>query len=341
MFQPVFNSQRNAILHPAGGTFNPLALLPSFWLEADSNANTLSQTGFAGSGTVTQVGTAITGVGTSFLTQVFVGDALSGTLISGNVTVVTDDTHCTVNASNSGAGAAYTITPRAGVNDAVTTILDAGTNAYAVTQATIKNAPRKYPSVVNGNPALRFRGAQYAPFPAGALGLFNNVASATIVLVASPATVAAGNLNIYTVSSGNSAGNVRVSLSANQSAGKFRLGARRLDADTAAVTNGALSLLVGTFYIFVAQYTWSAATLKGYINGGTADISNASFQTTGNTDTTNSLNMNIGSLQVSSQPWNGDVSVLGAFVPALSLANINLLGAYLGTKYGLTWTTAV
>jgi hypothetical protein len=77
---------------------------------------------FTGTGTVsTAVGTAvITGVGTSFTTQVAVGDKIVvNGVASGLVTVVTDDTHVTV-ASNFGvlnAGLAYTIVPAAALAD--------------------------------------------------------------------------------------------------------------------------------------------------------------------------------------------------------------------------------
>lgn len=125
----------------------------NLWLKADAGL-TLNTTGYAGSGTVTQVGTAITGVGTAFTTEVVVGDALSGTNISGNVTVITDNTHITVDASNSGAGAAYTITPQAGVSDRISTWADQSTGTNSVTQGTAVRRPAKIPALKNSLPAV-------------------------------------------------------------------------------------------------------------------------------------------------------------------------------------------
>lgn len=141
------------------GVFDPLALPGlKLWLKADVGL-TLSTTGYAGTGTVTQTGTALVGVGTAFLSEVVVGDAISGTLISGNVTVITDNTNLTLDASNIGAGAAYTITPVVGVSDRVSTWADQSDGGYNLTQAGASLRPIIKTSVQNGLPAVRFDGA--------------------------------------------------------------------------------------------------------------------------------------------------------------------------------------
>jgi hypothetical protein len=120
----------------------------------------------------------------------------------------------------------------------------------------------------------------------------------------------------------------------------MRLQGRRLDADANQTFDGSASLSTSTFYIFAVQVTWSAATLKGYINGGTADISTTSFQTSGSTSATNSNAINLGASATGTAFWSGDIGDQLVYVPALSLSDLNLLGSYLGTTYNLTWTTA-
>lgn len=136
--------------------FSPLSLPNlALWLDATVGL-TLSTTPYAGTGTVTQVGTALTGVGTAFTGEVKVGDALSGTLISGNVVSIASPTALTLDASNSGAGAAFTITPVAGVSDRVTTWADQSGNGRNASQATAALKPSKTPAAQNGLPALLF-----------------------------------------------------------------------------------------------------------------------------------------------------------------------------------------
>jgi len=70
---------------------------------------TITPPGTAGTGTVIQVGTALTGIGTHFTTEAAIGRTIAGAGVSGNVVSITDNTHLTLN-TNYG-GASYTITP--------------------------------------------------------------------------------------------------------------------------------------------------------------------------------------------------------------------------------------
>lgn len=144
----------STLASPSSGAFDPLTLSPVLWLAADNASNTLSTTGYAGSGTVTQVGTAITGVSASFLGEVKVGDVLSGTLISGAVVSIADATHLTVDVSNSGAGASYTITPVAGISDRLSTWKDKSGNGKDFTNGTAKLRPAKIPNIQGVFPAI-------------------------------------------------------------------------------------------------------------------------------------------------------------------------------------------
>ncbi len=224
--------------------------------------------------------------------------------------------------------------------DAISTNTDNSGNGWDAT-ATTTARPTFKTAIVNGLAIARYNGtANVMTVAAGALGITNNVGSATIVGVLSTTTVSAGALSAMTLSS-NSSVQSRLAMQINGSAAKARMAGRRLDADGAQNFDGSASLSTNTFYIFAAQVTWSAATLKGYLNGGAADISTTSFQTSGSTSASDSNNIRLGANAAGSGTfWNGDMGDQLVYVPALSLSNLNLLGSYLGTTYGLTWTTA-
>lgn len=170
------------------GSFSPLSL-PSLqlWLKADVGL-TLSTAPYAGTGTVTQVGTAITGIGTAFQSEVVIGDTLTGTLISGTVTAIADNTHLTVDASNSGAGAAFTVNPTAGVTDRVTTWADQSGVGNNVTQATASKKAVQKLAAKNSLPAVRGNGFS-TRLSAGSLIDFG--ANNTIFVVIRPSNISA------------------------------------------------------------------------------------------------------------------------------------------------------
>ncbi len=222
---------------------------------------------------------------------------------------------------------------------AISTNTDNSGNGWNAT-ATTTARPTFKTNIVNGLAIARYDGtANVMGVNSGAFGITNNVASCTIVCVASSTTVSAGARNLMQIGSGG--GSVRIGPLINATAGKLRVQGRRLDANGNQTFDGTLSLSASTFYIFAVQTTWSAATIKAYINGGTADISTTSFQTSGNSDSTNSTFINLGANVTPAQFWSGDMGDQLVYVPALSLSDLNLLGAYLGTTYNLTWTTAV
>ncbi len=152
--------------------FTPLSLTGlQFWVKADDTTSTLNQTAYAGSGTVSQSGTAITGVGTSFDLEVAVGDLLTATGISGNVVTITDGTHIVLSNSAAAAGGAYTITPVAGVSDRITTLADQSGNGHDCTQGTQARRWVKLYNIKNSKPVM------YVHAAAGAYSISGGLAS--------------------------------------------------------------------------------------------------------------------------------------------------------------------
>lgn len=135
--------------------FSLLDYAPHLWIDAQLSPRTLANTGFTGTGTVTQVGTALTGVGTAFTGEVKVGDALSGTGISGTVVSIASATALTLDASDTGAGVAFTITPTPGVSDRLSQVNDLSGYGRHLVQATRAKQSQLVYAGQNGLPTIR------------------------------------------------------------------------------------------------------------------------------------------------------------------------------------------
>lgn len=223
-------------------------------------------------------------------------------------------------------------------NDPISTNTDYSGNGWDATAAGAAR-PTFKTNIVNGLAIARYDGsANGMDVAAGALGIINNVGSCTIVSVVSTTTVSAGRR--IAIALANNSNTARTSSEINTVAAKIGIRGKRLDTDGSTQLDGATSISTSTFYILAIQTTWSAQTAAGYINGGTADASGTFGAAAGNTSATNSTNIRLGFGASGANFWSGDLGDQLVYVPALSLANLNLLGAYLGTVYGITWTTA-
>ena len=79
----------------AAPDFDP-SLVPGYLMDLDARKGlTLSVTGYAGTGTITQSGNIVTGSSTQFLREIFVGDTLTATGISGTVIAIGSATSLT------------------------------------------------------------------------------------------------------------------------------------------------------------------------------------------------------------------------------------------------------
>lgn len=101
-------------------------------LQADTGVTT-SVAPFAGTGTAAQAVNTLTGVGTAFLSEVVIGDVITGTGINGTVTAIASDTSLTLSSSATAGAVAFTITPQA-ASARVTTWADQSGNGHDFTQ---------------------------------------------------------------------------------------------------------------------------------------------------------------------------------------------------------------
>ncbi len=218
---------------------------------------------------------------------------------------------------------------------AISTNTDNSGNGWDATAATT-DRPTFKTNIVNGLAIARYNGANKMAIASGANPITNNIGSITIVCVASTASVAAGGVPTFYIQKNIAA--TRIIVGMNFSAGKMWAQGRRLDGDSSVNVNGSTSLSTNTFYIFATSATYTSDTVKGWLNGGSADLSNTAWHgTSGNTSATDSAGMFLGGNNGFLQ---GDIGDQLVYIPALSLSDLNLLGAYLGTLYNLTWTTA-
>src|SRR3990167_7083874 len=128
-------------------------------LVAGLSPMTLSVAEITGTGTITSVGTAITGSGTAFTGEVVVGDVIAATDIAGTVTAIASATAMTLDTENTQAvGQAFTATPVAGVSERVTQWNDLSGNGNHASQATQINKPSLLRTGLGGRPALSFDG---------------------------------------------------------------------------------------------------------------------------------------------------------------------------------------
>jgi hypothetical protein len=223
-------------------------------------------------------------------------------------------------------------------NDPISTNTDYSGNTWDATAVTTAR-PTFKTNIVNGLAIARYDGsANVMTVSSGANGITNNVASATIVSVFATDTVT-GSAAKITLNILGGTGLQRANLEMNRSTGgRVGVRVRRLDADSANQTDGGTTLSTSTFYIGVAQINYGTSATAIYVNGGSAD-GTGNTGGTGNTSATSSTAIALGANGVSNL-WDGDLGDQLVYVPALSLSDLNLLGAYLGTTYGLTWTTA-
>jgi len=122
-------------------------------LQADTGVTT-SVTGFTGSGTASQLGNTLTGVLSAFLSEVVIGDVITGTGINGTVTAIASDTSLTLSSSATAGAVSYTITPQASTAR-VATWTDQSGNGRDFTQT---GTARPSKQTISSYPAIVFDG---------------------------------------------------------------------------------------------------------------------------------------------------------------------------------------
>lgn len=317
------------------GGFSPLEIPGlKLWLKSDVGLM-LSTTPYAGTGTVTQVGTALTGVGTAFTAEVKVGDTLTGTLISGAVVSITDATHLTLDTSNSGAGAAFTINPTAGVSDRVVTVNNLG-GSDNFSQVTASKQPVLKQAVQNGLPVIRFDGVN--DILVNATAFLNGTAGA--VFFAGQLTSALQD-NEYALASFDegTAFTSGIGLRPYGDSTHTKMATfQRSSADTTDQVQGSTAITAGVARVWCWASTGGAYLL--YLNG--ALETNAVIVGADNGDwfgdTAARDNVTVGGAKANTESLflKGDMAELLVYEQQLNAAQITQVVRYIGVKWGIT-----
>jgi hypothetical protein len=228
-------------------------------------------------------------------------------------------------------------TPVTSNNDPVAYWKDKVTGV-ALTQTTDANRPLWLSSGIGGRPGLDFDGTNdvLSATSGSLMGLFRNVGAGTIITAHRvKATTNALGFIVFT-SNGLSSTAGRFGLSRDSTNGtRYNIGARRLDANTAAsVTTGSGTL---TTSAAITSNIWrvSAAQVSMRISGA-ASLTDAGFQNSGNTSDTDSLQVSVGGVAGASVFLGLVLCEAMAWPRELTLAEIQTVERYLSRRYGVT-----
>jgi hypothetical protein len=221
-------------------------------------------------------------------------------------------------------------------NDPVASWTDSSGNSNHAAQATSGLRPLFKTSIQNGRPVVRFDATddllESGNFMAGTSALtVIAVASKTtanntgLVLAAKHGTFGAADGEWVFRLSEDAGGGDQVQLSGNQAVAGFL---------NAYVTS------TSVFPAFmIASLVWAGSTEPVFRDNGAALATASSGWDTIATMPTSSHTVKVGHVDGFNVPSGGDIAELLVLDSALSAANHNLIGNYLASKWGLTWTT--
>lgn len=291
-------------------------------LQADTGVTTSTES-FAGSGTITQLLTAITGIGTAFRSEVVVGDRItsSDSTINGIVQTITDNTHLTLSTSATvEGGLSYNIIPQSDTAR-VTTWIDQSSGAHNFTQS---GTARPSKQTIGGYPAIIFDGVN--DWMLGS-DFADNLASFTIFAVYETITskIVIGKALNDDSAAGWSLRSTRAVLYLQTDGGSAFI-------DTALDSS---TLLLGDPHLVVVQ--WDAPgpptiRVDGTVPAQTPD----SFGTVD--DFSNAENVILGSFVDTGYNgvWEGHLYAAMIYTPAPNASDRAAIEAWLATRYGIT-----
>lgn len=231
-----------------------------------------------------------------------------------------------------------------GVADAgaVETWPDVSGNGFNATEAT--NTPDYVLSSTNGKPAVYFTAANTDRLAvAGAADVTRNVTGVTVIGVANYVNAGSNSLGrLLQFSTGSSSSATRAGLAFNRTivspGPTTQLQARRADGDGISSVVGTVVISQDVAHVFSSDVFYSTQTGRTWIDG--ASIADAPFSSMSAGDRsadTSSLGVFVGhNAAAANQFWNGPISKVQAFVPALSTVNRRAREAAMCRKYGLT-----
>lgn len=219
---------------------------------------------------------------------------------------------------------------------------DSSGNAHHATQATGANQPTfRADAASTGYPAVQFDGtADFLSYAtAGYLAGTNNVASALLCAVIRPTSFPASGSqgNWHGISNGTVATNTRIRGGINSGATSvnWRVGGRRLDADSQQFADSAVGVapLVDDGFMVTVEADWANSDARMWA-GRTMVAENLAFQTAGNTSATNSLAAALGARGDGTLEWfAGYIFDAYTYVPTLSAADRGLLWDWVESQW--------
>ena len=222
------------------------------------------------------------------------------------------------------------------VSSQLNVIADKSGNSNTATAATTNDRAALIASGLNSRTVWRTASAT----PTGSFlisnnTLTNNVAGVTLALVVKPNNVSGGNdMNLFRMNTGTGT-TARAMIGRDGATNFIYAGGRRLDANSFAnVTNGAD--LGVAWMIIIGVFDYANARLTLSVNGTT--YVNSSFQTAGNSDTTNSTSTgltNRGLGYEATASATGDYAEAAMYQSALNDVARRKLEGYLAWQWGL------
>lgn len=177
----------------------------------------------------------------------------------------------------------------------------------------------------NGRPVIKSNGSQ--SLNSGVSSLLRNVQGGTISLVGKyPSGVANSNSTLVFVSLGSATTSTRLALNMNPSIGtanRLSVAGRRLDTDSFAVVSSTTSRasVANQLIVETGIVRYSEARADHFTNG-IQDLTNAWFQSPGNTSNTDSLRITLFNDASLSSPANSELSEVFIFNFALSMSDL-------------------
>lgn len=224
------------------------------------------------------------------------------------------------------ASDASTITQSSG---SVSQINDKSGNGRHFTQGTSTNQPRINTHTQNGLAVLDFDGTNDSMSVTNS-NIAANIGGLSLYVVAKPHASAASQ-TLFSISTNGS--NPRAQININQTSDRASLEGRRLDADSTQRITGTSS--IGTsFRAYAGIIDFANSNAELYV-GSTLDASSSSFQTDGNTSSTNSQLLMSWGWGTSSR-FYGNLAEIIVFQAVHTADQRALIWAYLNRKWGLS-----
>jgi hypothetical protein len=207
---------------------------------------------------------------------------------------------------------------------------DKSINGYHAEQATSANRPTYRSNQIDSKATIQFDGTDdFLSLPSGALGILRNVGGATVFVVYKASTDLTLQSGIYF--STTSAGSIRLQLR-KTALNVFATSGRRLDADTLETINSSTTN-AGNYILQSVKVDYQNTSIQQFLNN-TLDGQDLTFQTSGNTSDTDSLNAILGATNSGSY-LNGNIAEVIVFNRTLSTTEFTNVNKYLMAKWGL------